>query len=270
MNLRLLFFQLLFIGISGLATAQNCIPDQFYADSVAGVYPRPLSDLYPDAGIQAPACIGEPYTFNFTIKLTDTVTIGAIKLAINSIRLRADTPVIGLPSGISYRCEPPSCEVPANSLGCIELFGTPEASNIPGQYPLEIHAELLTNFGVIPIEFPDANISPGTYTLTLGDENGPDECITLSTHSPYVKTFPLEVYPSFGHGFAMIYLPELKNNSANFFISDIMGKTILKREIFKISGNQTSAIDISHYPAGTYIIQLQDGNLTYRTKYIKW
>jgi hypothetical protein len=270
MNFRLLSAQLLFICFSCFASAQNCIPDQFYADSVAGVYPRPLSDLYPDAGIQTPACIGEPYTFNFTVKLTDTVMIGAIKIAINGIRLRADTPVIGLPSGISYRCEPPSCEIPASSLGCIELFGTPEVSNIPGEYPLEIHAELLTSFGVIPIKFPDANISPGTYTLTLGNENGPDECITLSTHSPFEKTFPLEVYPSFGHGIAMLYLPELENTSARIFISDMMGKTIHSNVIYKGDDKQTSSIDISHYPAGTYIIQLQDGNLNYRTKYIKW
>ena len=230
MKLHILFAKLVFILISCMASAQNCIPDQFYADSVAGVYPRPLSDLYPDAGIQAAACIGEPYAFNFTVKLTDTVMIGTTKIPINSIRLRADSAVIGLPAGISFRCEPPSCEVPANSLGCIELFGTPEASNLPGEYPLEIHAELLTPFLIIPIKFPDVNISPGAYTLTLGNENGPEECTTLSVFNPDDKTFPLEVYPSFGQGSAMLLLPQLENKSANLFISDMMGKIIRRTE----------------------------------------
>lgn len=258
------------IAISCLAGAQNCIPDQFYADSVAGVYPRPLSDLYPDAGIQTPACIGEPYTFNFTIKLTDTVLIAGNAIAINSIRLRTATPIIGLPAGISYRCEPPSCEVPANSLGCIELFGTPDASNIPGEYPLMIRVELVTNFLAIPLDFPNATVSPGTYTLILGNENGPDECMTLSTHSTFNKIFPLEVNPSFGQGEAMLFLPSLQSKTANLLISDMMGKTIYSSVIYNTRENQTSAIDISKYPAGTYVIQLQDGVLNYRAKYIKW
>lgn len=270
MKLRLLFTKLFFICISCLASAQNCIPDPFYADSVAGVYPRPLSDLYPDAGIQTPACIGEPYTFNFTVRLTDTVLIAGNQIAINSIRLRTATPIIGLPTGISYRCEPPSCDIPAETLGCIELFGTPEANNLPGEYPLMIRVELITNFGAIPLDFPNAAISPGTYTLILGNENGPDECMTLSTHSPFDKIYPLEVYPSFGQGIAMLYLPSIQNKTSNLFISDIMGKTIHSSVIFNNNGSQTSAIDISKYPAGTYIIHLQDGTLTYRSKYIKW
>lgn len=270
MILRVSFIKLLLLCISCLAAAQNCIPDTFYADSVAGVYPRPLSDLYPDAGIQTPACIGEPYTFNFTIRLTDTVLIAGNQIAINSIRLRTATPIIGLPTGISYRCEPPSCDIPAETLGCIELYGTPEANNIPGEYPLMIRVELITNFGAIPLDFPNAAISPGTYALILGNENGPDECITLSTHSPFDKTFPLEVYPSFGQGIAMLYLPELENKSARLYVSDMMGKTIYNSKIYGSGEKQTSAIDISNYPAGTYIIHLQDGILTYRTKYIKW
>ena len=120
-----------FVLFSTIAFSQACDPDTLYRDSIAGVYPRPLSDVNPNGGIDTFACIGQPFEFVFTVIIPDTFSFNGLLLTLLSAEIATSGAVTGLPAGMGYACNPPDCIFPADSIGCIVLQGIPDATNQP-------------------------------------------------------------------------------------------------------------------------------------------
>ena len=68
--------------------AQACQPDARYRDSTVGVYPSPVTASNPNGGINKAACIGKPYSFVFTVKISDTITVPLVgKIPLDSLTM---------------------------------------------------------------------------------------------------------------------------------------------------------------------------------------
>jgi hypothetical protein len=257
------FFFLAFLSSSAL-NAQVCVPDSLYRDSTGGVFPRPVSEEYPDAGIDVPACIGDSYFFNFTVVVPDTVVFNGIPLVMRRIRLRANNPVQGLPVGLSHACEPSNCDMAAGTLGCIALSGVVDATNEAKDYPLIIYVDLVTSFAVIPTQFPNPALAPGEYFITVKESNDP-EC--LASIRTTLAPQPIKIAPNPGSGNLMVYLPQGFSGQGTLQLTDQAGRVVYFRRTDRLEGIWD--LDLADLPKGFYTLQLIGDKQFYQAKYIR-
>lgn len=146
-----------------------------YADSAGFVFPPPYDSLLnPDGGIDQPACIGKYFEFVWTIDVPTDVTVFGFPVQLDQLSLATSGAVTNLPKGVGYICNPPNCVFKVNEPGCVLLYGTPTSDNVPGVLDLGFTGSLKTKPGaVLPVSFPDPNLYPGHYYLSVLDGNGP-------------------------------------------------------------------------------------------------
>ncbi len=187
---RTLIFQMLVLACCCLTlnvAAQNCSPDPVYATESAGMYPNPPQSES-DPAIPGAVTIGDYYEYSFTINALNDFVAGPTitPVQINSISVAN---ISGLPAGLSYACEPVSCTVPDGQIGCVRIFGYPDASNSPGVYDLtvDLNFEILPG---IPIIYTIPDTTAGSnyhlpYQIIL--EENPVTCADLNIiGSPYI------------------------------------------------------------------------------------
>jgi len=264
------YFTLIFTLCTLLSSqlyGQNCEPDDFYQDSTGGVYPRPVSDSLPEAGIDKVACVGQEYYFNFTVKVPDTILFNGVPLVILRLRLRSSEPISGLPSGISHICEPETCDMLAGTLGCIALTGIPDETNTPGDYPLIIKIDLVTTFGVIPTEFPNPALAPGQYILKLEDGNS-EECMSsFVKQSRQVKPILISPNPGLNNDDLYIHLPEHISGKGSITFFDLSGKAVYYQNEDLLRG--IWRINTADLPNGVYLLEITTENEHFTAKYIR-
>jgi hypothetical protein len=261
------FFTLLtflFCSTFSLIHGQICYPDSIYQDSSGGVYPKPISEQNPNAGINIPACIGEPYYFNFTVVVPDTIIFNGFPLAIERIRLRSNDPIQGLPVGITYGCNPTNCDMPKNTMGCIALNGILDPSNDPKDYHLIIYVDIVTSFGVIPTQFPNPALAPGEYFITVKELDDP-EC--LSSTRQIRQSLPVKIAPNPGNGNLMVYMPIEFSGKGTIQLMDLSGKIVFIKQTNRLEG--IYELEISDLPIGIYTLQLIGENQIFTAKYIR-
>jgi hypothetical protein len=169
-----------------------CEPDSAFIFSDAIVSPSPkVNDTLGD-GIPKEGCINTPYELTVFLKTPSQITLMGFMVPIISIKI--DT-VRNLPEGLSISCSRPNCIIPADSLACFFITGTPTENNDTGTYLLEIDLLITTPFlGAIEVTFPDPTFAPGTYEFILNEEGSPN-CLTSSLRElaafDYTKIFPV-------------------------------------------------------------------------------
>jgi hypothetical protein len=247
-----------------LLQGQICFPDSTYQDSSGGVYPKPVSEENPNAGIDVPACIGEPYYFNFTVVVPDTIVVGGTPFPIERIRLRSNDPVQGLPVGLTHGCNPASCDMPKLTMGCIALYGIPDPVNEPKNYPLVIYVELVTNFGVFPTQFPNPALAPGEYFITV-KEPGDPECQT--SIKQVRQSLPVKIAPNPGSGNLMVYMPNDFAGQGIIRLMDQSGKFVYFQQTPRLEG--IYELEIAHLPTGVYTLQLIGDKQIFTAKYVR-
>lgn len=183
-NLFILSTALLLIATQ--VSSQTCEPNEMFADSTAGVYPKPITDENPDGGIDEPACIGRYYEYTLTVIIPDSVTIDLFGQELSLEIISADVPtegaIQGLPPGIDYLCVPGNCTMPALTSGCLLLYGTVPEGTDPGDYDLSLELNITFNgLGRQTFEFP-GSVFPGEYFLPVREPSHPD-CMTTSSSS---------------------------------------------------------------------------------------
>ena len=247
----LVLLSILFIVDS--ISAQSCSPDPQYADSSAGVYPAPVTDMNPDGGIPDPACKGAYYEFPLTIIVPDSVTIDfngfPITLKIITAQIPTEGAIEGLPNGIDYLCMPSDCTFPADSSGCLLLFGTVNESVIAGAYPLSIQLDItLDGLGTQTFDFPGPQF-PGSYDLTVIEPEDP-LCTNNTEHinAEEVNIFP---NPTIGPAITVNKFPP----GSEYSIKSLNGLTL---QSGRLNGNQ---IMVENIQAGIYIIHLRNNGL---------
>ncbi len=266
-KILLLFFYLFtFYRISAQVA---CLPDTAsYRDSSAGVYPLPYeAQLSPNGGINRAACLGKPYRFVFTVKVADSLTFGGVRLPLDSVRLATSGAMTGLPNGISYKCNPPTCSFQKNTYGCVLLSGTPTAANQLGNYNLVITGTVVVQGFGISETFP-GNFAPGSYTLRLVAANSAECPATTHNEEENNLLTNFTLMPNPAHQQLKITYNSLINSDLNIKVIDLMGKVWIAKTESNSQSQQEITIATDLLPNGIYFLQIQKNNKVFAQKFI--
>ena len=217
------------------AQTPACQPDTLrYRDSSSGVFPLPyIETTRPNGGIDKVACIGKAYSFVWTVKLGDTVNIpfnGTVFAApIDSVLIKQTGAIEGLPTGITYACNPPSCVWKKKTTGCVVLKGTPTAANTVKTYPLKISGAGYASVGIAallspyPLTFPGA-LAEGSYDLKLYAAND-TRCTTASEDLTEVSAMTATPNPT--NGRTVIKIESTVSDKFEFTVTDLLGRRVI-------------------------------------------
>lgn len=235
-----------------------CVPDTLYRDSL-GVFPLPYDPIAnPDGGVTQSACINKPYEFVFTVAVGDSIAFGGVKFSIDSITLNPQTAIAGLPSGISYACNPPSCTFRKDVLGCLVLSGTADATNAPGEYSLEISGNIYSGSLPLAVTFPDPIIAAGEYVVTLNAENSAD-CTTVGIDDVLSGGIRMAMQPNPAYSSALVVIEVPTAQHTTFQIHDVVGKLVYQQKVQLVEGENQLSVDVSQLPNGIYTYSLNNG-----------
>ena len=230
------------------AQAQNCVRDSsvLLYDTVFFA-PAPYTVDHPVYGL-APACIGQVYAQSMTIEVPSELNIFGNLLSLTNVSIATSGAISGLPSGITYLCDPPNCVFNANTLGCILLYGTP---NNPAQAPdttdLVINATAFT-FGIsIPITLPGP-IAPGNYYFILAQAGN---CIvgayTLSNQISSIKNSPNPFSDA-----TNINIVSAVTGKFDFEVFDVLGRDLYTQTVNLVEGENQFTFEAGNLPNGSY------------------
>lgn len=251
-----LLLAFVFCASANFIFAQTCTPDVQYADSTAGVYPKPRDPATnPNGGITECAVIGQYFQFNLTVVIHDSLKVGTLGFPLDSIVI---SQVTGLPQGITYGCIPGNCHFLKNTLSCAYIYGTPTAANAPGDYDMVIKGSAYVNGSSFPLalEFPNPQIAPGKYTIHL-NANSTDPCAVTSTRNLEGK-MNIVTQPNPTAGLTQIKINSLINGQFQMSVVDLLGQQIEKQQISISSGENNVEFDASQLANGLYMVQLQN------------
>lgn len=263
MTARIPFIFLLCVGMGFFAHGQTCVPDPMYADSTGFVFPPPYDSLLnPDGGIDDPACIGKYFEFVWTIDVPTDVTVFGFPVQLDQLSLATSGAVTNLPKGVGYVCNPPNCVFKVNEPGCVLLYGTPTTENMPGIRDLGFTGSLKTKPGaVLPVSFPDPNLYPGHYYLTVLDGNDPG---CLASTDPESENVPLaEWLPNPVGDRGTFKIISARPDRGSLEILDPAGRTALSWTIDLQAGENLVPLELSTLQPGLWIYRWQgsEGNV---------
>ena len=165
---------LVLVFFTAISISAQCNPDLMFADSTGFVFPAPFKDDRPEGGIQDSACINQYYEFVLTLKIPDMINYNGLNVGMEYIEIEPTGAVSGLPDGMSYACNPPSCTfVPDDGMACIIINGTPTNTDDIGDHDLTIASQIKVDILIapVPVTFPDNNDiidgADGNYILSL-------------------------------------------------------------------------------------------------------
>lgn len=247
-----------------ISLAQDCVADPNVPDTLIGVVPFPYDAVAnPMGGITDTACVNEDFQFVFTLVVPETFTFVGQQLPLISIDLGAEGAITNLPNGIDYACNPPTCIFPADTTGCVILYGT--VNDTAGVYDLQIAGIVRTALADLPLSFPNAQIAPGNYFLHVKEEG---QCAPSATRDLSELGVNAMVRPNPTTGFAQILVNSPIRGNYDFLVSDLMGKQVHRERISIAPGENTYDFDGSKLPVGMYIYTITDGERQLSNKLI--
>lgn len=261
---KLLLFSLFsfFLMNSTIAQSDGCVPNVQYQDSTFGVYPAPYHvDNNPDGGIQDTACVNTPYYFTWTIKIPETITIAGFTATIDSIIVADAGAIVNLPAGMEYSFTPSSgVFVPADSLACITIFGSPEAVDV---YDLKIEmtiysADLVLIGNPQTVTLPDPLFpqADGNYFLNVVAEGNPN-CFVDSADDLLAESFSIRNLPNPFSDFTYIEIVAERSDDLIFRVFDLVGNEIHREVISVFEGTNNHEFDGSRLANGIYMYTIE-------------
>ncbi|MBU6341790.1 MAG: T9SS type A sorting domain-containing protein [Bacteroidetes bacterium] len=250
---------IILISSAQASAQQQCMRDSsiLNVDTVF-VSPLPYTATNPKYLLKV-ACINQPYNQSVTIKVPPTFVFQGITLAITSASLATTGAVTGLPTGLTYSCDPPNCVFNANTLGCVLIYGTPSnPAQAPDTLDLSIKAKVNTSFGPLDITFPGP-IAPGNYYLILKTAAG---CMSAAeeANNPF---YSLKNTPNPFSGQTTFHVMSDKSGEFQFQVFNMLGKLVSSQNIQLLEGENQFTYDAASLANGAYYFIL--GNHTGKT-----
>lgn len=262
------------------AQTPACQPDSVrYKDSSSGVYPLPYIPVTrTNAGIDKPACIGKAYSFVWTVKMGDTISVPnplapgtTIAAPVDSVTLAKTAAIQGLPPGITYACNPPNCVFKKKTNGCVALSGTPLATDTVKTYPLIITAKAYPG-GIYGTFFPNGyegtlpgSFAEGKYDLILYAAN--DSRCRVATKD-LTEVTGMVATPNPTNGKTTIYIESTISDKFEFTVTDLLGRQVQTRPLSIQAGQNSFDLDLTGLPNGVYIYNLTKGSRVMSNKLI--
>jgi hypothetical protein len=254
------------------ANAQACQPDVRYRDSLVGVYPSPVTAANPNGGINKPACIGRAYSFVFTVKVSDTITVAGLALPLDSLTMATTGAVANLPTGLSYACNPGNCVFKKNTTGCVVIQGTPAATNTIKDYSLIISGKAFSSNPIFQLGYPNGypatfpgDLFPGSYILRLLANNAAG-CVSATNDLTEVSNFT--AFPNPTNGKTVITIESSVSDKFEFSLTNIMGQRLETRPLSIPVGTSAFEFDTNDLPNGIYMYALSKGSRVVSNKLI--
>jgi hypothetical protein len=247
------------------AQTPACVPNKLYKDSAAGVYPLPYDEaLNPKGGITKPACLGKPYEFVFTIKVSDTISLLGNRLRLDDVTLATTGAITGLPVGITYACDPPNCTFLKNTTGCAVLKGTTTAPI--GNYDLTITGKANVEiFGAQPVTFPGL-IAPGKYTV--GVVAATNAACQTSALLGVDEIAAMSAAPNPANLSTLITIESVQTGLYDFSVYNLMGQSVYHTPLSIEAGINRVKLSTEDLPNGVYIYKLSRDNKQLSSKLV--
>lgn len=270
-NLLFVVFCCIFSTIQ--ANAQACQPDARYRDSLVGVYPSPVTATNPNGGINKPACIGRAFSFTFTVKVSDSITVPILgRIPLDSLTMATTGAVANLPTGLTYACNPGNCIFRKNTTGCVIIQGTPAAANMIKNYSLVISGKAFSSNFIFQSAYPNGypatfpgDLFPGEYILRLLANNDPG-CVSATNDLTEVSNFT--AFPNPTNGKTVITIESSVSDKFEFSLTNIMGQRLETRPLSIQAGTSAFEFNTSHLPNGIYMYALSKGSRVVSNKLI--
>jgi hypothetical protein len=236
--------------------AQVCVRDSsLLQNDTVFVSPRPYSDSYQVYAL-APACIGEPYLQSVTIKVPPIFDFMGVQIPLTNASIATTGAIQGLPSGVTYACDPPNCVFNANTLGCIVLFGTPNnPSQAPDTTDLIISATVSASGLTIPITFPGP-IAPGNYYFVLAQAGA---CIS-STRNYHSQLSAVKNIPNPFSDATIVSVVSDVTGKFNLDIFDVFGRRVRQQTIWLVQGENQFTVEAGDLANGSYFYTISNAN----------
>lgn len=240
-----------------LSPNELCQPDTAYAKEEGNIYPEAYHErLNPDKGTLDSACINQDYSFIFTAVVPDSfpTDIGTVKLDYIKIE---ENGLIDVPTGIKYKCNPPSCDFKSGTLGCLELYGKPEKSNEVKVYDLKLKIELSVVEGLIIVNdtLPTYLTDSAHYYLPLFEE-GSVNCKPSSIYD-IENDYSFSISPNPVSDKLKISISLQNGGYLKYSLVDLYGKVI--RNERKLLNDNTNIFyeDVKDLIPGVYFIKTE-------------
>lgn len=170
--MKKIYTAIVILAMAFQSFAQNCTPDPQYVIEGPGVYPDSLVGLPPAYTCQAySAVITVVVPYDTVIDLGS----GPDTTIIDSAVLKS---VDDLPPGFWYACEPPNCNFPGGTAGCIVLMGLASPSDTGVYIPvgnvlgyIDAYPGLGLPFAKIDYYIIDINTGGGPVSATVSVAN---------------------------------------------------------------------------------------------------
>lgn len=232
---------------------QTCTPDSTVIGADFPVQPLPLTPDNPDGGIQDTACVGEFFDFTFSAFVGDTLDLGTIPLVLDSIRMAPTGAIVGLPMGLEYSCNPPSCVFIPGELGCIYVNGVVDQSVSAGTYPLELTVTAFANTGLsLPVTLPNPLLFPGEYNLEVS------ACSSTSTNDLLSELVETAMIPNPVQDRANLNVNSQVTGATTLEIMNLTGSVIFKEKVNLNKGANTIDINTAHFESGLFVYVLSN------------
>ncbi len=263
--LSFLFFALYSFG--------QCMPDGTV--TTWGMHPGATVDLQGLGAVpEIPACIDESYSYTFSLVIPssfDIPNVGTLGVTQATV-----TAVSGLPAGLSFgNCNPTSCTIPGGTTGCFNIEGTPDASNTPGNFPIQVTVNyegtvlglpqnIDLNFPPLSSAFNPLNLPLDPYAITL---NANGQCINASNDLEK----ELSINTNTPNPFKEITTIEIDAEQAgqyDFTVYNLVGERIEMKSIQLNSGENKFEYNGSQLSNGVYVYTISNEKGTVSKKMI--
>lgn len=239
------------------AQETTCSPDPNVPDTVV-VSPLPYSPETPELGITDTACVGDYYRFTFTFNIPSTYVTDFGEVPITSVGIPVEGGVQNMPAGFDYVCNPPNCSFPADTEGCVVIFGAPQAGQ-EGVYDLKVQATIVTPFLPIVVTMPD-DIQPGANYFLHVKPEGFENCLVVGTRESFASRFSISNQPNPTSGWTQIGVESELSGDFDFLVSDVFGKVLHRERVRLHAGENRIEFDGSNLPNGIYLYSISDGH----------
>lgn len=258
--MRRFFTFVLAISAFQFSYGQICQPDPRYPDTLVGVFPLPLDPATnPGGGIRDTACINKDYEFVFTAVVGETFTFNGIAIPLDSIVIPTVNGIRNLPTGMTYGCNPGNCTFKKKTKGCAVISGKVTDPNLVGDYLLTIAATVFLNGSRtgLPITFPSPGVFPGTYTLSVREENFRN-CSVASTDDLLSELLDLKVVPNPFNSQTAIQIYSPIAGDFTFSVTDVVGRVLEVRDVSLSIGDNSIVFNGNNCPNGHYFFRLEN------------